>query len=67
MAAASILARVVELDAIARLSEEAGMLLPIGAGHQVDIIAAKLMKKGLDLNHFAKLHFANTQKAKKLL
>lgn len=67
VAAASILARVVELDAIARLSEEAGMLLPIGAGHQVDIIAAKLMKKGLDLNHFAKLHFANTQKAKKLL
>jgi len=66
VAAASILARVVELDAIDSLSHEAGIRLPIGAGKEVDIVASKLLKQGADLNHFAKLHFANTLKAKKL-
>ena len=66
VAAASILARVVELDALDRLSDEAGMRLPIGAGKEVDIVAAQLLKQGTDLNHFAKLHFANTLKAEKL-
>lgn len=66
VAAASILARVVELDAMAKLSQEAGIHLPIGAGRQADEIAAKLLDQGKDLSHFAKLHFANTQKAQKL-
>ncbi|MEX0380195.1 ribonuclease HIII [Leuconostoc sp. MS02] len=66
VAAASILARVVELDALDALSKEAGIRLPIGAGKEVDIVAAKLLNKGVDLNHFAKLHFANTLKAEKL-
>lgn len=66
VAAASILARVVELDSMAKLSEEAGIPLPIGAGHQADEAAAQLLDRGLDLNHFAKVHFANTQKAQKL-
>ncbi len=66
VAAASILARVVELDAIDSLSHEAGIRLPIGAGKEVDIVASKLLKQGADLNHFAKLHFANTLKAEKL-
>ncbi|MFT9389093.1 MAG: ribonuclease HIII [Leuconostoc sp.] len=66
VAAASILARVVELDSIAKLSQEAGLQLPIGAGHQADEVAATLLDRGLDLNHFAKVHFANTQKAQKL-
>lgn len=66
VAAASILARVVELDSMAKLSDEAGIPLPIGAGHQADEAAAQLLNRGLDLNHFAKVHFANTQKAQKL-
>lgn len=66
VAAASILARVVELDSMAKLSEEAGIPLPIGAGRQADEAAAQLLDRGLDLNHFAKVHFANTQKAQKL-
>lgn len=66
VAAASILARVVELDSMAKLSEEAGISLPIGAGRQADEAAAQLLDRGLDLNHFAKVHFANTQKAQKL-
>ncbi len=66
VAAASILARIVELDSLDKLSEEAGLQLPIGAGRQADEVAAKLLDRGLDLNHFAKVHFANTQKAQKL-
>ncbi|MGR8830985.1 ribonuclease HIII [Leuconostoc citreum] len=67
VAAASILARVVELDTMVALSHEAGMTLPIGAGKAVDLVAAKLIRQGQDLNHFAKLHFANTAKAKSLV
>lgn len=67
VAAASILARVVELDTMSKLSQEAGIQLPIGAGHAVDLVAAKLMQQGVDLRHFAKLHFANTKKAQKIL
>ena len=57
----------VELDTMSKLSQEAGMQLPIGAGHAVDLVAAKLMQQGVDLRHFAKLHFANTKKAQKIL
>ncbi|MBS9338939.1 ribonuclease HIII [Fructobacillus sp. M2-14] len=67
VAAASVLARYVELQTMEQLSKEAGVKLPIGAGKEADRVAAKLMREGKDLGHFAKLHFANTKKAKKLL
>ncbi|MCO0832645.1 ribonuclease HIII [Fructobacillus sp. W13] len=67
VAAASVLARYVELQTMEQLSKEAGMKLPIGAGKEADRVAAQIMKSGKNLGHFAKLHFANTEKAKKLL
>ncbi|KIL44646.1 ribonuclease HIII [Jeotgalibacillus soli] len=67
VAAASIIARYAFLRAMDQLSDEAGFQLPKGAGAKVDIAAGKLINKmGADaLNHYVKLHFANTQKAKK--
>lgn len=68
VAAASILARYAFVKAMDKLSEEAGFTLPKGAGHQVDQAAAKLiqLKGEVSLDHFTKLHFANTEKAKKI-
>lgn len=63
VAAASVLARYVSLQTMDQLTEEAGITLPIGAGNAVDQIAAKLIHRGISLDRFAKLHFANTQKA----
>ena len=48
------------------LSALAGQTLPIGAGHKVDLIAADLIRKGKNLDQFAKLHFGNTMKARRL-
>lgn len=67
VAAASVLARYVELKSMDELSQEAGMPLPIGAGKEADKTAARLLNQGKDLRHFAKLHFANTKKAQALL
>ncbi|HEY4400289.1 MAG TPA: ribonuclease HIII [Lactobacillaceae bacterium] len=67
VAAASILARYVELQSMRELSQRAGVTLPIGAGANVDRIAADLLRRGVDLREFAKLHFANTDKAKQML
>lgn len=66
VAAASVVARYYSLTRMDTLSVEAGMTLPIGAGHAVDLVAAKLLRRGKDLGHFAKLHFGNTQKAHEL-
>jgi ribonuclease HIII len=68
VAAASIIARYAFLKAMDSLSQQAGMELPKGAGKQVDIAAAKLIEThGLSaLNKYAKVHFANTEKAKKI-
>jgi ribonuclease HIII len=68
VAAASIIARYAFLKAMDSLSKQAGMELPKGAGEQVDIAAAKLIEtQGLSaLNKYAKVHFANTEKAKKI-
>lgn len=63
VAAASVLARYVSLQVMDQLTEQAGITLPIGAGNAVDQIAAKLLHHGLSLDQFAKVHFANTQKA----
>lgn len=66
VAAASIVARYQSLLEMDRLSATAGVTLPIGAGHQVDQVAARLLKTGHNLGDFAKLHFANTEKARQL-
>ncbi len=69
VAAASILARYAFVQYFDKLSEAAGFRIPKGAGAQVDEAAAKLiLKKGRDvLPQFVKLHFANTEKAVKLV
>ena len=68
VAAASILARYAFIQRFDRLSQKAGFTIPKGAGSKVDEAAARLIhEKGFDaLNEFTKLHFANTDKAKKL-
>ncbi|MFC0234236.1 ribonuclease HIII [Vagococcus entomophilus] len=68
VAAASIICRAAFLDSLEALSLEAEFPLPSGAGSKSDAIAAKILKKGgLELlGKYAKLHFANTEKAHKL-
>lgn len=68
VAAASIIARYSFLNGLKEESDAVGITLPSGAGSQSDIVAAKLLKKGgIDLlGKVAKLHFANTEKAKKI-
>ncbi|GGP13392.1 ribonuclease HIII [Oceanobacillus neutriphilus] len=69
VAAASILARARFVTAMDKLSEEAGIILPKGASSKVDKAAANYIKihGEQQLGHVAKLHFANTNKAKKYL
>ncbi len=68
VAAASILARYAFILRFADLSKKAGFRLTKGAGPKVDECAARLIhEKGAQaLSQFVKLHFANTDKAKKL-
>lgn len=68
VAVSSILARYAFLKQMDLLSDKTGMTLPKGAGAKVDQVAAKLMKtKGIEaFKSFAKLHFANTDKAKNI-
>jgi len=69
VATASILARAKFIQEMDRLSEWIGTELQKGASNKVDEIAAKIMREhGKDvLNKIAKVHFANTKKAKALL
>lgn len=69
VAAASILARYAFVQHFENLSKKAGFTLPKGAGAQVDQAAARLIKeKGESvLPQFVKYHFANTEKALKLV
>lgn len=69
VAAASIIARYSFVQQIEKLSTQAGFKIPKGAGSQVDVAAARLIKeKGKEvLPFFVKLHFANTEKAMKKL
>lgn len=69
VAAASIISRASFLEELAAASTELGITLPSGAGSKSDQTAAEILKKGgLELlGEYAKLHFANTQKAQKLL
>ena len=57
------------LEELDKESAELGFSVPSGAGSKSDQVAARILKKGgLDLlANYAKLHFANTQKAQKLL
>ncbi|MCQ6273460.1 ribonuclease HIII [Bacillus sp. V3B] len=69
VAAASIIARYAFVEHFEKLSTAAGFKIPKGAGSQVDMACARLIKeKGQEvLPSFVKLHFANTEKAMNLL
>jgi ribonuclease HIII len=69
VAAASIIARYSFVQHFEQLSAKAGFKIPKGAGAQVDVAAARLIKEnGKEvLPSFVKLHFANTEKAMKKL
>lgn len=68
VAAASIICRATFLEELDKASKELGILVPSGAGTKSDQAAAKILKKGglPLLEKYAKLHFANTEKAKKI-
>lgn len=69
VAVSSIIARDLFLENLENLGQELGYKLPSGAGVASDKVASQILKaygmKGL--NFCAKLHFKNTEKAKKLL
>jgi len=69
VAAASIISRASFLEELDKESAELGLTLPSGAGTKSDQVAATILKKGGEalLANYAKLHFANTEKAKKLV
>lgn len=69
VAAASIIARYAFVQHFENLSKKAGFPIPKGAGPAVDKAAARLiMNKGQEaLPQFVKLHFANTEKALRLI
>ncbi|GGJ70604.1 ribonuclease HIII [Anoxybacillus voinovskiensis] len=68
VAAASIIARYLFLQELDHLSETVGIELPKGAGEQVDKAAARLIQAHGEaiLHSCAKLHFANTEKARRI-
>lgn len=68
VAVASIIARHLFLEALKEESAACGILLPSGAGNKSDQVAVKLLEQGglPLLGRYAKLHFANTEKALKL-
>lgn len=68
VAAASILCRAQFLENLDIGSKEVGVTLPSGAGVKSDQVAATILRKGgmQLLGQYAKLHFANTQKAQKI-
>jgi ribonuclease HIII len=69
VAAASILARYAFVQYMDKLGEAAGITIPKGAGAHVDEAAAKLiLSKGREvLPGFVKMHFANTEKALRIV
>ncbi|WP_100331788.1 ribonuclease HIII [Bacillus xiapuensis] len=69
VAAASIIARYAFVREMDKLSEAAGFAIPKGAGSQVDAAAARLIREKGEtaLWQYTKYHFANTEKAKKLV
>ncbi|MEW4354586.1 ribonuclease HIII [Streptococcus pneumoniae] len=69
VAVSSILARDLFLENLEQLSQELGYTLPSGAGSKSDQVAKQILAAyGMaGLAQSAKLHFKNTEKAKKLL
>lgn len=69
VATASIIARASFLNEMEKLSKQIGSSLLKGAGKQVDKLAAAIIQKEgeTSLHNYAKVHFANTQKAKRYL
>lgn len=69
VAVSSIIARNLFLENLDKLSQEVQYKLPSGAGSQSDKVASQILAAyGMPgLEHTAKLHFANTQKAQALL
>lgn len=69
VAVSSIIARNLFLKNLDKLSQEVQYKLPSGAGSQSDKVASQILAAyGMSgLEHTAKLHFANTQKAQALL
>lgn len=69
VAVSSIIARNLFLENLDKLSQEVQYKLPSGAGSQSDKVASQILTAyGMSgLEHTAKLHFANTQKAQALL
>lgn len=69
VAAASIICRAEFLTSLETASKELGFDVPSGAGQKSDLAAAKIIKKGGMplLEQYAKVHFANTQKAYHLI
>ena len=69
VAVSSIIARDLFLENLENLGKELGYQLPSGAGTASDKVASQILQAyGMQgLNFCAKLHFKNTEKAKKLL
>ena len=69
VAVSSIIARDLFLENLENLGRELGCQLPSGAGAASDKVASQILQAyGMQgLNFCAKLHFKNTEKAKKLL
>ena len=69
VAVSSIIARVLFLENLENLGRELGYQLPSGAGTASDKVASQILQVyGMQgLNFCAKLHFKNTEKAKKRL
>lgn len=69
VATASILARAAFLKEMDRLSEIAGLELTKGASNKVDVQAARIWRKQGEefLRSITKWHFANTEKARKMI
>lgn len=69
VATASILARAAFLKEMDRLSEIAGLELMKGASNKVDVQAARIWRKQGEefLRSITKWHFANTEKARKMI
>ena len=69
VAVSSIIARDLFLQNLEELSQELGYTLPSGAGTPSDKVAAQLLQAyGIQaLDYSAKLHFKNTEKAKKMI
>lgn len=69
VAVSSIIARNLFLENLDKLSQEVQYKLPSSAGSQSDKVASQILTAyGMSgLEHTAKLHFANTQKAQALL